>query len=242
MLNYFGPHGLYDVSCETTFDLDSLKSFSKSMRHTVNSYDLNTFNFFTAADISQCSYVLGIISDCPIKKFQMTFDIPVELSPLPFKTDVSSAYGFAILDPNNIKEIQNTLITTHIKFPTLANMQLIRSLILTTVLSALLTLFLSNFYFLVCRIIRYIKKELNYQKDSPKIKLWRIICSSIAFILCTIIIVVAIFILKDKYLWLNENVFILIDKVLRLFVFVILCGFIFLVYYLVKKKVNRKKK
>lgn len=206
-INSFGKYGLFNEFNESTFDLDSTNIYNILLRNTLNSAEINTFGFFTAADISQCSYSVSINSDCPVKRMSMTFDIPVEISPIPYKIDENSAYGFIISDSIATKEIQHANILMHVKFPTLANMQLIRSLILTTLLSALLTLFLSNFFFLICRGIRWLKKKINIPYEQKQINLRRNLYRTIVVIISIIILTCSLLVLNDKFISLCSKSF-----------------------------------
>ena len=42
---------------------------------------INTLNFFSAADLSQCNYEIIIRSSIPIDCFNVSFDIPVDVTP-----------------------------------------------------------------------------------------------------------------------------------------------------------------
>ncbi len=131
--------------------------------------NINTMNFFTAADLSQCTYEIRLTSDCPIRRFNIEFDIPAELSPLDFTTDSLNAFGFAVTDQATLNKFTSAnahdatqVMRFHAKFPSLANMQLIRSLILTTVLTALVSLLLSSLY---CRMKKHYTNLSEAQKQ-----------------------------------------------------------------------------
>ena len=133
----------------------------------IKSKSMNTMNVFSAADLSQCTYIVSIMSDCPLKKIYFNFDVPVELLPSKYKPDQADAYDISFKDPKTLERIRNHIMVLHFKMPTMQNIQLVRSLILTTLLSAMLSLFVLNFYYLCrkemnrCRIRR---PRLDFQK------------------------------------------------------------------------------
>lgn len=108
----------------------------------------NKLNIFTAADISQYTYVLTLNSDCPVKSLYIDYDIPIETAQID-ENMIIGTRGIT-LDSVFVKKLQRApSIVFHIKFPSLANMQLIRSLVLTTLLTALFSLFCRNLYFCI---------------------------------------------------------------------------------------------
>lgn len=123
----------------------------------------NHLGFFTAADISQSNFQLLIHSDAPIKEVRVAFNTPVEIQHLPFKVDELSPYGFSITSPELIDQIKDRDVRFFLKFPAMANKQLVRSLILTTLLTALASLFLSNLYFCV----RWFIHRREYDDEEP---------------------------------------------------------------------------
>lgn len=109
----------------------------------------NALNIFTTADISQYTHLLNINSDCHVNRVSVEYDVPIEIyssidSDLhlrPTGFDITGELLELLIDNNNILPI-------HVKLPTLENLQLIRSFVLTTLLTALVTLFFRNLYFL----------------------------------------------------------------------------------------------
>ena len=124
---------------------------------------VNTLNFFSAADLSQCQYQIKISSDIKLDMLGMYFDLPIEISSLDVIKHHVSSKGFFV----NLKDInnegKNMFLDLHVKFPTLANLQLIRSLILTTLLTALLALFFKNLYYFGRKLYKRRKRKL-YKK------------------------------------------------------------------------------
>ena len=130
---------------------------------TAESYSkyINTLNFFSAADLSQCEYVLMVSSDMPIGTINVNFDLPIIISGLDNIKNYKDNNGFTINYEEQIKKdgILGKYMHYHITFPTLANLQLIRSLILTTLLTALLALFFKNLYYYGRKLYERRKRE-----------------------------------------------------------------------------------
>ena len=119
---------------------------------------VNTLNFFSAADLSQCEYEVKLESDIPIENLSMFFDLPVEISSLnPSEHNVVSKGFFMNIEEDIAGETRYLIY--HVKFPTLANLQLIRSLILTTLLTVLFSLFFKNLYYYCRKIFERRKRE-----------------------------------------------------------------------------------
>ena len=139
-----------------------------SLYSTTQSQTINTLNFFSGADLSQCIYEVAIDSDIPVESLGMYFDIPIEVSSLAVDRSQTGSRHFVINDLQRIDGKVHDFKYFHIKFPTLANLQLIRSLILTTIMTALLSLTAANFfYYGRNRYKRYSRKHtfsLEYKK------------------------------------------------------------------------------
>lgn len=106
----------------------------------------NKFSVFSAADISQYDYMLIINSDCPINRLYIEYDIPIETAQVSSHMHVGTR-GITF-DKEMVKQMQNQpSMLFHIKIPSLANLQLIRSLVLTTLLTALFSLLCRNLYY-----------------------------------------------------------------------------------------------
>lgn len=126
----------------------------------------NSMNLFTAADISQYTYQININTDCPILNLTAYFDTPIEIVASDIEIDSKNVSGFR-MKGNEIKRYMKETgdyITVHIELPTMENLQTMRSLFLTTVLSAIVSLFFSNFYFLMRKHINHRKFLLPYSK------------------------------------------------------------------------------
>lgn len=155
ILNIFGNRGMAffmvnaidnEVIANFSHSLDNIQSFYELQ---VKGDNLNSLNYFTAADISQCKFRLLLHSPMEIGKLTITFNTPVEFSELPFKVDKMNLYGFEVTDSATLSNLKSSNTLIHMKFPEMENKQLVRSLILTTLLTALASLFLYNFYYVL---------------------------------------------------------------------------------------------
>ena len=150
----------------------------------------NRLGYLTAGDISQGILQLQLHSDIQVSDIYLNFRTPVEFVQLPFTPDAISPYGFHISDSTTISQIIDKDLRLYLKFPALANKQLVRSLILTTLLTALASLFLTNLYFCLRRWIRiYLGKEEEPRKAGKKTRRARI-CHNI---LITAVLAVLLF-------------------------------------------------
>ena len=126
----------------------------------------NSLNLLTAADISQYTYQINIKTDCPILFLYAYFDTPIEIVASDIEIDNRNVSSFRIKgkEINRLRKEVGDYLTVHIKLPTMENLQMMRSLFLTTVLSAIVSLFLSNFYFLMRKHINRRRFLLPYSK------------------------------------------------------------------------------
>lgn len=163
----------------------------------------NHLGFFTAADISQSNYQLLVHSDCPIDTIRVVFNTPVEMPQLPFKVDEISPYGFTITSPELIDKVIDHDIRFFLKFPAMANKQLVRSLILTTLLTALASLFLTNLYFCLRRSIN--RKKQDEPELGKRIKIAKCCHNAIVVLLLLIVFSYAIIIYNSWYIILPSS-------------------------------------
>ena len=146
------------------FVISNMESFDKST---------NKLNFFSAADLSQINYEIFIHSDIPYDNISVCFDVPIQTSSLDISKNNVTYNGFTLHTNNFDRFGENNYYSIHLALPTYANMQLIRSLILTTLLTGLLSLFIINLFFL-CRKIHkkfLFKKPITFA-IKRKIFLW----------------------------------------------------------------------
>ena len=134
---------------------------------------LQSMNFFTAADISQYTCDIHLETDCYIEQMKISYDLPIEINPHDSCMKVSS-YSFVLNGDFLNKQIANqNSYRFHVKFPTLANLQLIRSLILTTLLTALVSLFFCNLFYLFRKWFISFKEKHISEISVEKTKIFR---------------------------------------------------------------------
>jgi len=167
---------------------------NNARRLSTNFYGCNTYNkfdFFTAADISQFTYLLQVDSDCPVERLTTYFNVPIDY--ISDTQDITAGTNKIIFSGKYLETIRKSrqIMTYHIKLPTMANLQMIRNLILTTILTALVTLFLSNVFV----YIRYIKSKWRYKHPKSfrrlslfRIKLYRTISKTIILLPCVLLL------------------------------------------------------
>ena len=155
---------------------ESLNTFYTSI--TAGSNVTNSIGFFTAADISQYVCNVQIHSNCHVRDLTMAYDLPIKISPYDSCMYVRSQH-FGVtgktLDDNL------NLMVFHVELPTLANLQLIRSLILTTLLTALVSLFFSNLYYLIRRRALRFKAEHIAEINTEKLKQFKTLMYELFF-------------------------------------------------------------
>lgn len=122
----------------------------------------NTIDIFTAADLSQYTYCLELFSDMHIKNIDVNYNVPIEIS-IQSKGLIIHTNAFSINDEDVINDNNNGGVSMmfHVKLPTMANLQQIRSLILTAIVTALFSLFCTNLYYWLRKkaLIYIIKKH-----------------------------------------------------------------------------------
>lgn len=147
----------------------------------------NTFNFFTAADISQYIEAIDIQSDCYVEKLIYTYDLPIAINPYD-SCMVTNSNSFSVrgkyLNDNIVKGMG---LQFHVTLPTLANLQLIRSLILTTILTALVAMLFTNIFYLFrkysLKFIESHKSQISEARmKSYKVKIYIVLFTILFFI------------------------------------------------------------
>lgn len=153
----------------------------------------NTLNVFSACDLSQYTYNLVLKSDMYIKHLSIAYNVPVEIGNQ-FEGLYVGPNDFGINDADLINRNLGTQLCFFVKLPTMANLQQIRSIILTALFSALLTLFWTNLFFGVRKVVKYkmLKRRINI---SAWVKQNGSILKDFKFLLSTIILVILFFVL-----------------------------------------------
>lgn len=199
---------------------------------------LNTMNFFTAADISQYIQSVQVTSSCPVKLVEVVYDTDIEVVQYDSCMKVGP-WGFGItgeyLD-NFVNNKNGSGIL--VKLPTLANLQLIRSLILTTLITALLSLFFSNFYYLVRRwAVRFREKHIQAISE-VRVKNFKRKMVIILYLILLLILWISWRIYTDS----PFHIPIYIDNYMNVIILVIILAFMSLIFFMFRKAYTRKKK
>lgn len=204
----------------------------------------NTLGFFTAADISQYTHMISIQTDCYVSSLNMEYDIPIEITAQDSCISVGS-HKFVVTAPL-LEKMKNHTLVFHVKLPTMANLQLIRSLILTTLITALISLFFTNFYYLIRKgAIGYRKKHtLPYSKakliSRKKIKWFRFIMYTITVTIFLIMLWMSFLVFTDSPIYIPIQyggylIFIFIGLI------ILLAIIITLLYLYARKPVSNEK-
>lgn len=192
---------LFHEDVITKFTIDPEKPYSIFDARAASNFS-NTLGILTAADISQYSHLISIETDCHVSRLHMSYDLPIEIAAQDSNLYVGTN-GFVVTGPL-LEGMKRQTVLFHVKLPTMANLQLIRSLILTTLITALISLFFTNLYYLIRKwAIGYRKKHtLPYSKakliSRKKIKRFR-------FIMYTITVTIFLIMLWMSYLVLTDS-------------------------------------
>ena len=118
-------------------------------------------------------------------------------------------------------------LSIHVELPTLANLQLIRSLILTTLITALVSLFFCNAYYLARRKILKCKEEYVESINKDKLK-------GIIVFICILSVLILIAVYKYiKILIKNEPIDVASDWFLYYIFFFVTIVIITIIYILI---------
>ncbi len=156
--------------------------------------DINHIDYFTASDISQASFVANFNSDIPLKCILILFDEPIDITsitPVPDEVDLCS---ILYTDSIKLEKIRRSPIEFHTKFPRYENKQIVRSLVLTTILVGVVSLFCINFFILIRGLYNslisdeIVKRQKKLLKHSIYILKWQ-----------SFLIILWIFVLYIKY-------------------------------------------
>lgn len=108
---------------------------------------INNISIFSLADLSQCDFEFQFKTDIPLKSFTLFLDVPADFSSLDIVRDKVTYNGFTLDSLESLNEHGGGVFRVHAKLPTQENLQLIRSLVLTSIVTALFTMLLSNIYY-----------------------------------------------------------------------------------------------
>ena len=152
---------------------DTVRNFSYFARRR----DINSFNLLTAADISQAEFSYKVYSELPVYHLKVWFDTPTEFGVISPTPDYVNEDSFGYTDLSKIKQVLNTTMRIHTRFPALESRQLIRSLLLTTILTSLVTLFVQSLILWLRHVRRRFRNidAAALSEKHMKINVWRIL-------------------------------------------------------------------
>jgi hypothetical protein len=194
----------------------------------------NTIGFFTAADISQYVCNVQIYSNCHVRELAMVYDMPIKV---PQYDSCISVGPYAFTVKGNILDENLHDLEFHVELPTMANLQLIRSLLLTTLLTALASLFFSNLYYLTRKWALQYKEDHIAEINQEKLKQFKNWIYLLFFCLLCFIVYLSLLLYTDRTIEISLDwLYFIIISIAIIFVLLI-------VYTLMKfKKIYIKKK
>lgn len=175
----------------------------------LNSRDslFNYVDYFTSSDMSQRVYCVDFASDVPICGININFDEPIELSEIYPKPDNLDMNQITYTDRKKLDYLRTKSLRFHAKLPTYENKQLLRSLILTTILTTVFSLFCRNLYLCIRGLFRRNIKEwsfLEIKKDKHKKRMAIYQCTVVAIVMLLFAIPIWLYCLN-----LNNNTILL---------------------------------
>ena len=209
---------------------------------------INNLSIFSLADLSQCIYEFKIKSDIPVKSIRLFLDVPAEFSSLDINKHNVQYNGFTLSDLSSIDLTNSTFFRVHAKLPTQENLQLIRSLILTSLITALFSLLISNsYYYIRKKIKRYYnkretKKHINWNQKLKVVYFWVPAVKGLAFLLFTILIIWMIMLMTNYILRITEDNIIPFKIWLSSIIIITAAFIIYLVYIWYQYKIYKHKK
>lgn len=195
-------------------------------------YTGNTMNFFTAADISQYIQDIFIDSSCPIKFLKYSSDVPIELQ---YNPEIYTSSGGFVLTDKYIEKNKDMDMSFVVKLPSMANLQLIRSLILTTLLTALLSFFFSNFYYCIRKLIIDFKEKNKNKIPEVRIKKIRKILNLIYLLIVLFVLYLIWITLFDSPIHLAYSTFKVLSIVIYWLTVLLIIALIFTIFVLYVK-------
>lgn len=194
----------------------------------------NSLNFFTAADISQYTQAITINSPCYVKSLVFQYNLPIEINPYDSCMKVTS-HSFGVTGDYLNKDIVNKGGTFHVKLPTLSNLQLIRSLILTTLLTALVALFFANLFYLIRKYALKFMEKHKEQVSEVRMKKFRTKVYILLVIFIAVVLYVTWRICIDKPFFISENIYVFLSQYYGWVIFILVALVFVLICYLFRK-------
>ena len=106
----------------------------------------NYVDYFTASDMNQRVFKISVFSEVPLYALAINFDEPINVSEIWPSPDIIGMNQIVYLDSIKLDYFRDKSLQFHAKLPTYENKQLLRSLVLTTILTAVFSLFCTNLY------------------------------------------------------------------------------------------------
>lgn len=207
----------------------------------------NYVDYFTSSDMSQRIFTVSLFSEIPLCGLNITFDEPINVSNIYPEPDTLSMNQIIYTDRNKLEYLRTRSLTFHAKLPTYENKQLLRSLILTTILTAVFSLFCTNLYICGKGIIRKFQSkksisDVDREKYKKRIAIYHWTIISIVFLISLIPIVLYYWYLSNDTLLLESEsvVPIIIKSTLALIALVVVINI--WKYKLIPKKGSKDEK
>ena len=175
---------------------------------------VNHLNIFTAADVSQYSYIITVDSKVPIMEIKVKYNMPIEMKETE-NVSVGETY-FTIVNDMAIDSLSANPHSRlfHVRLPALANLQLARTFILTALITALIGLLLTNLYKLFnCLIEPFRSRYKKMKEDNPRrVRVFNLTMLVYFVVIVMIIIYHFFFLLWDNYIhvsfWIYEKLWV----------------------------------
>lgn len=197
----------------------------------------NHIDYFTAADMSQAIYNISVDSDIPLRNLYITFDEPFSVSSINPQPDTISRFAISYNDSSKLQYVRNHPIEFHVKYPTYENKQLLRSLILTTVLVGVISLFCINALLFMTNCLNYLKNNSFLNRKKKLISFIKKFIRWIGFVFVCFVFVLYLFDILGEPFLISENDEIFIIDILKYVICI--AGFIFfiMIVWLLSKSV-----
>lgn len=164
--------GLWNANQEVFVVFESNNGKFQDFVVSSNDSTYNHIDYFTAADISQQTYKIRVKSDIPLKQLFISFDEPIEISSIYPKPDTISLNSISYDDSLKLVQVLDAGgVQFHAKFPRYENKQLVRSLVLTTILVCVISLFCINAFLIIVTIFNIIKASPIIVKYKRAVKI-----------------------------------------------------------------------
>lgn len=171
---------------------------------------VNSMSLLTAGDLSQYTYCLEVNTDMYVKGFDVVYNVPIEIGNQAEEI-VQSANAFGIYDPEVVnKDVVNMPMMFLVKLPSMANLQQIRSLLLTALMTAFFSLFCTNFFYRMRKLALGFreKNKLTFSErrkiSRKRVNRFKWLIYSIVFAFLLFVLTVVIMSALD-YVFLVEN-------------------------------------